>query len=712
MTRVSASACSCSVVPFPMLVIRQVSTACAAYVSWDLLRIAVSCIIWSLTFPPTLICFHCADGALLVAALGELHLQRCLKELERRFARCKVLPSDPIVNLKETIVGPAPRSTALQRWKEAKEAALELHRAAQLAATAPAELQDDGAAAAAAEPESKEAEVDAGAAKTDDKAEFESAAQKKWLFQAGARLDPSGTATVLSTTPAGDCTIRLRVIPLPDPIRDALTKHAKDVAELRGAGRTDEIAADGSAAATMDRKTSGPEEDDSEPETPMKERSTGSRASTRSHQDTRHTAAARRLRDALLAAAEEAAGAWPRRVALAMEIGDAAVGPNLLCFEGRPDGTEPDGPAGSVAAALTGRAWQGVAGGGSAGSSASSRSGAVTAEGASRSEVSPEDAKRAVMPSLPAAADAAAGLVFSCWGRAGIGGAHVEAACREAASSGASRASAATTGEGSGTGASSGAGASNGGATVAASSASAPHGQASGQDGQAAGTSPWDRSPWRTDTPSGRTALSVLTQGAGAMRQGFELALKAGPLCGEPVWGVCVSVHDVILHGEEWAGALSPAREQETGVASDSSVAMGGSVLGYMLGCTRVGSVLGLESGQRRVVEALYACELHCSAGMGGGGEFLGRLHGVVARRRGEVRSEEVIPGTETFVVRAELPVAESFGFATEVRDRTSGLATSPQMVLARWQVLEQDPYFVPRTAAEREEHGDTLHKG
>ena len=61
-------------------------------------------------------CSHClalADGALLVAALGELHLQRCIKELERRFARCKVLASDPIVNFKETVIGPATRSIAL-----------------------------------------------------------------------------------------------------------------------------------------------------------------------------------------------------------------------------------------------------------------------------------------------------------------------------------------------------------------------------------------------------------------------------------------------------------------------------------------------------------------------------------------------------------------------------------------------------------------------
>ena len=226
----------------------------------------------------------------------------------------------------------------------------------------------------------------------------------------------------------------------------------------------------------------------------------------------------------------------------------------------------------------------------------------------------------------------------------------------------------------------------------------------------AADSSVWCRPAWRTGTAEGSAAIAVLEQLQGALIQGFEIAQRAGPLCGEPVWGVCVSVHDVILHGDGWARRLQPGLGEDG--ACGGAASLGSGLQGYVLGCARVGVMLGLQCGQGRVVEALYACELHCSAGLGGGGEFLGRLHGVVARRRGEVKSEEIIAGTETFVVKAELPVAESFGFATEVRDRTSGLATSPQMVLARWQVLTQDPYFVPRTAAEREEHGDRLHSG
>lgn len=47
---------------------------------------------------------------------------------------------------------------------------------------------------------------------------------------------------------------------------------------------------------------------------------------------------------------------------------------------------------------------------------------------------------------------------------------------------------------------------------------------------------------------------------------------------------------------------------------------------------------------------------------------------------------EEMKEGTDMFIIKAVLPVAESFGFADEIRKRTSGLA-SPQLVFSHWEV-------------------------
>lgn len=50
---------------------------------------------------------------------------------------------------------------------------------------------------------------------------------------------------------------------------------------------------------------------------------------------------------------------------------------------------------------------------------------------------------------------------------------------------------------------------------------------------------------------------------------------------------------------------------------------------------------------------------------------------------------EEMKEGTDMFIIKAVLPVAESFGFADEIRKRTSGLA-SPQLVFSHWEVKIQ----------------------
>lgn len=44
--------------------------------------------------------------------------------------------------------------------------------------------------------------------------------------------------------------------------------------------------------------------------------------------------------------------------------------------------------------------------------------------------------------------------------------------------------------------------------------------------------------------------------------------------------------------------------------------------------------------------------------------EVLGKVYGVVARRRGRIVAEEMKEGTSFFTVSALLPVVESFGLA------------------------------------------------
>lgn len=110
-------------------------------------------------------------------------------------------------------------------------------------------------------------------------------------------------------------------------------------------------------------------------------------------------------------------------------------------------------------------------------------------------------------------------------------------------------------------------------------------------------------------------------------------------------------------------------------------------------------------------------------------GEVLGKVYGVVSKRKGRIVSEEMKEGTAFFTVSALLPVVESFGFAdgafclshlfvfpltrrlpAEIRTRTSG-AASPQLVFYGYETLDQDPFWVPTTEEELEDLGEKADK-
>ena len=61
-------------------------------------------------------------------------------------------------------------------------------------------------------------------------------------------------------------------------------------------------------------------------------------------------------------------------------------------------------------------------------------------------------------------------------------------------------------------------------------------------------------------------------------------------------------------------------------------------------------------------------------------------MYAVLGKRNGRILSDELREGSSMFSITAVLPVVESFGFAEEIRKRTSGLA-SPQLKFSHWEV-------------------------
>jgi len=69
----------------------------------------------------------------------------------------------------------------------------------------------------------------------------------------------------------------------------------------------------------------------------------------------------------------------------------------------------------------------------------------------------------------------------------------------------------------------------------------------------------------------------------------------------------------------------------------------------------------------------------------------LGGIYSCLNKKRGVVYEEQNLPGTPIFIVKAHLPVMESFGFDSFLRKSTGGQAF-PQCSFDHWEAMESDP--------------------
>lgn len=165
----------------------------------------------------------------------------------------------------------------------------------------------------------------------------------------------------------------------------------------------------------------------------------------------------------------------------------------------------------------------------------------------------------------------------------------------------------------------------------------------------------------------------------------FQLATAQGPLCNEPVQGLAVFVEDISLDLPE---DDSSARDKL------------GRLTGEMIKTFQSSLRSAFLDWSPRIMLAMYSVEIQAST------EVLGRVYDVLTRRRGRVIAETMKEGTPFFTIQALLPVAESFGFADEMRKRTSG-AAQPQLLFAGFEILDEDPFWVPFTEDDLEDLGE-----
>jgi len=143
---------------------------------------------------------------------------------------------------------------------------------------------------------------------------------------------------------------------------------------------------------------------------------------------------------------------------------------------------------------------------------------------------------------------------------------------------------------------------------------------------------------------------------------GFQWATKEGVMCDENLRAVRFNIHDVTLHAD--------------------AIHRGG---GQIIPTARRVLYASILTADPRLMEPVYLVEIQCPENAVGG------IYGVLNRRRGHVFEESQVAGTPMFIVKAYLPVNESFGFTADLRSNTAGQAF-PQCVFDHWQILPGNP--------------------
>ncbi|PRQ55666.1 putative protein-synthesizing GTPase [Rosa chinensis] len=164
------------------------------------------------------------------------------------------------------------------------------------------------------------------------------------------------------------------------------------------------------------------------------------------------------------------------------------------------------------------------------------------------------------------------------------------------------------------------------------------------------------------DTLSSEVDKSLLNAVKDSIVQGFQWGAREGPLCDEPIRNVKFKIVDASIAPEplhRGSGQIIPTSRR----VAYSSFLM----------------------ATPRLMEPVYYVEIQTPI------DCISAIYTVLSRRRGHVTADVPQPGTPAYIVKAFLPVIESFGFETDLRYHTQGQAFCLS-VFDHWAIVPGDP--------------------
>jgi elongation factor 2 len=157
-------------------------------------------------------------------------------------------------------------------------------------------------------------------------------------------------------------------------------------------------------------------------------------------------------------------------------------------------------------------------------------------------------------------------------------------------------------------------------------------------------------------------AVQYLAEIKDSMVGAFIQASACGVLCEEAMRGIRFNLMDITMHADaihRGAGQIMPPTKRA------------------MYACQ-------LNSGPA-ILEPMFLCDITVPM------PALNGVYTALNQRRGVIEGQEDRPGTPLCKVKAFLPVLESFGFTSFLRQQTGGQAF-PQMIFSHWQPVAGNP--------------------
>lgn len=192
---------------------------------------------------------------------------------------------------------------------------------------------------------------------------------------------------------------------------------------------------------------------------------------------------------------------------------------------------------------------------------------------------------------------------------------------------------------------------------------------------------------------------------------GFQLATQSGPLCEEPMMGVCFTIlewtyidNSVSTHNLSLDREGSPEKLDEDSVPGQDTTSQHrdayGPISGQIISTVKECCRRAFQIQSQRLMSPMFSCDIQVTT------DVLGKMYAVLARRHGRILHGDMREGSQTFEIKAFVPVIESLDFVNEIRKQTSGMA-NPQLIFSHYEIVDLDPFWTPSTEEEYALYGE-----